>query len=115
MEAVPRTLRIFRSKNGLLPFSDWFFSLVDLRARQKIASRLARVRAGNLGNLKSVGDGIQELKIDYGPGFRIYIGQLDSEIIILLCGGDKGSQNADIKKAKVYWKEYKKEQEYVEY
>jgi len=115
MEVSPRNLCIFRSKSGSLPFAEWFEDLKDLRARQKIISRLARVRAGNLGYVETVGEGVHELKIDFGPGYRVYLGQLGSEIVILLCGGDKGSQNSDIKKAKAYWEEYKQEKDHANY
>ncbi len=114
-EVLPKNLCIFRSKSGALPFAEWFENLKDLRAKQKIISRLARVRAGNLGLVETVGKGVHELKIDFGPGYRVYFGQHRLEIIILLCGGDKGSQNADIKKAKAYWEEYKQEKNYANY
>jgi len=61
---------------------------------------------GNLGNSKSVGEGVCELKIDFGPGYRVYFGQLGSTIVLLLCGGDKSTQEQDIRKAYEYWKEY---------
>lgn len=115
MDASPKVLRIFRSKNGSLPFSEWFMDLRDMRAKQKIIARLARVRAGNFGHAEPVGEGVQELKIHFGPGYRVYFGQLGLEIVILLCGGDKSSQDADIKKAKEYWQEYKKEKSHADY
>ncbi len=62
-----------------------------------------------------MGEGVQELKIDYGPGYRLYFGQLGAEIVILLCGGEKSSQHADIKQAKAYWEEYKKERSHADY
>ncbi|MBR8828638.1 MAG: type II toxin-antitoxin system RelE/ParE family toxin [Gomphosphaeria aponina SAG 52.96 = DSM 107014] len=72
--------------------------------------RLDRVVAGNLGNYRSVGEGVCELRINYGPGFRIYFGQIGSIIIILLSGGDKSTQKQDIKQAKQYWKDYRSEE-----
>lgn len=77
-------------------------------AKQKIQARLARVRLGNLGDCASVGEGVLELKINFGPGYRVYFGQDGVEVIILLCAGDKSTQNSDIKKAKTYWSEYKR-------
>ena len=115
MDVLPKTLRLFCTRTGVLPFSEWYMALRDDRAKQKIISRLARVRAGNLGQTNSVGEGVQELKIDYGPGYRVYFGQLGTEIVILLCGGDKSSQHADIKQAKAYWEEYKKERSHADY
>ena len=79
----------------------------QLRARAKIRARLDRVEEGNLGDYKSVGEGVFELRIDYGSGYRIYFGQEGSRIIILLCGGDKSTQAQDIRKAQEYWEDYR--------
>lgn len=86
----------------------WLEALRDERAQGIIKARLARVRLGNMGHTRAVGGGVQELKIDYGPGYRVYFGQAGSELVILLCGGDKKSQNEDIKTAKKFWEDYKK-------
>ena len=83
-------------------------SLRDQQARAKIRARIARGRLGNLGNCESVGGGVSELKIDYGPGYRVYFGQIGTKLVILLCGGDKSSQSEDIKKAIEFWEDYKK-------
>jgi len=77
------------------------------KAKAKIAIRLDRLRAGNFGDSKSVGDGVLELRLDYGPGYRIYLGQDNETLVILLCGGDKSSQIKDITKAKDYWTDYR--------
>lgn len=108
MEAVIKEIHVFCTVDNEEPFTEWLRNLKDQRGRQKIQARLARVRLGNPGFWNSVGEGLFELKIDFGPGYRIYYGQDGDKIIILLCGGDKGSQNADIKKAKKYWTDYKK-------
>jgi len=79
-------------------FRDWLKELKDTRAAARIEIRIARVEAGNLGDAKFF-DGIGELRIDYGPGYRVYFVQRGQVMIILLCGGDKSSQKADIKKA----------------
>ena len=115
MEVTPKNLQIFRTKNGSQPFTEWIEELRDQRAKQKIMARLARVRSGNFGNVNTVGEGVHELKIDFGPGYRVYFGQHGTEIVILLCGGDKKTQDTDIKKAKVYWDEFKKEKDYANY
>ncbi len=81
-------------------FIKWFEKLKDRKARAKIAVRIRRVSLGNLGDVKSVGGGISELRIDHGPGYRIYFTQRGSQLIILLAGGDKTTQADDIKKAK---------------
>ena len=83
----------------------WFQTLTDLRARIRIDLRLNSVKKGNFGDHRNVGDGIVELKIDYGPGYRIYFKRIDNAIVVLLCGGDKSTQVEDIKKAKTILKE----------
>ena len=106
MEVQPRDIRRYITPDGRNPFAEWLSSLRDLNAVVKIEQRLDRVRLGNLGNTKSVGEGACELKIDFGPGYRVYFGQFGSTIVLVLCGGDKSSQEQDIRKAKEYWKEY---------
>jgi len=89
--------------------------LRDEQAAAKIKTRLARVRPGKFGNARPVGESAQELKIDYGPGYRVYFGQSGNELVILLCGGDKGNQDANIKTAKEYWATYKREKGHANY
>lgn len=108
MEATPKELHIYVMEDGRTPFSDWLASLHDLKARSKIRVRLDRVSLGNLGDCHGVGDGVQELRIDYGPGYRVYFGQVGSAIVLLLCGGDKSTQAKDIEQAKRYWSEYRR-------
>jgi putative addiction module killer protein len=81
-------------------FSKWLHGLRDDRARARIAERLLRVQAGNFGDVKPVGDSVSELRIDYGPGYRVYFVRRGPVVIVLLCGGDKRTQTADIKRAK---------------
>ncbi|NWK96527.1 addiction module antitoxin RelB [Sphingobium lactosutens] len=81
-------------------FSEWFDGLRDVKAKSKIAGRIARVEIGLMGDVKSVGDGVSEMRIDYGPGYRLYFTRRGKQLIILLIGGDKGSQQRDIAKAK---------------
>ena len=106
-----RELQIYRTPNGQEPFTEWLKSLRDRRTRKRIQNRIARIGSGNLGDHKSVGDGIFELRFQFGPGYRIYFGEVDNIIILLLCGGDKSSQDRDIERAKVYWQEFKESQE----
>lgn len=80
-------------------FSDWLESLRDRQARTRIQARILRLKIGNLGDVKPVGEGVSELRIDYGPGYRIYFVRQGSELIILLAGGDKRTQAKDIKTA----------------
>lgn len=81
-------------------FRNWLSRLADRRAVERIAQRLVRLQSGLLGDVKPVGDGISELRIDYGPGYRVYFVQRGQVLIILLCGGDKGSQSRDISRAR---------------
>jgi len=81
-------------------FASWVDDLADSRAAQRIAQRIVRLQAGLFGDVKPVGEGISELRIDYGPGYRVYFVQRGRVLIILLCGGDKRSQRRDIAKAK---------------
>lgn len=82
-------------------FSDWFDALRDERARARIAARIRRLSLGNPGDVKPVGEGVSEMRIDHGPGYRVYFCNRGIEIVILLCGGDKGSQDRDIRSAKI--------------
>jgi len=80
-------------------FARWLDDLDDLRARARIQARIERLAAGNPGDVKPAGKGVSELRIDYGPGFRVYFKRRGRRLIILLAGGDKSSQARDIKKA----------------
>jgi putative addiction module killer protein len=80
-------------------FSGWLRRLQDGRAKARIAARIGRMALGNPGDAKSVGKGVMEMRIDYGPGYRVYYVQRGAEIVILLCGGDKRTQRQDIKRA----------------
>ena len=108
MEATPKELHIYITEEGREPFSEWLASLRDIKARAKIRVRLDRVRLGNLGDCHGVGEGVQELRIDYGPGYRVYFGLEGQTIVLLLCGGDKSTQTKDIETAKRYLNEYRR-------
>ena len=108
MEVSERQVENYERPDGSCPFEEWLTSLRDQRARAIIRTRIARVRLGNLGNCEPVGAGVLELKIDYGPGYRVYFGQVGTKLVILLCGGDKSSQPEDIRRAIEYWEDYKK-------
>jgi len=82
-----------------LNFAKWLDGLRDLRARARVQSRVERLATGHAGDVKSVGAGVSELRIDYGPGYRVYFTKRGTAIVILLAGGDKRSQSADIKLA----------------
>ena len=88
-------------------FDRWLSGLRDRRAVARIAARLDRMAAGNPGDVQPVGEGVSELRINYGPGYRVYFIQQGPVLIILLCGGDKSTQSKDIKQAKVLAEEWK--------
>jgi putative addiction module killer protein len=97
----------YQTVNGRTPLGEWLDSLADRQARTRILGRLDRLSAGLLGDWKSVGGGVCELRVDHGPGYRVYYGQDGNTLILLLCGGTKGTQAKDIEKAHAYWKDYK--------
>ncbi len=105
MKLIVREYITLRGKN---PFRDWLKSL-DLRVQARIQARVLRFEAGNLGDHKSVGDGVWEARLDFGPGYRLYFGKDGSAMILLLNGGDKASQFSDIRTARNYWADYRKE------
>ena len=80
-------------------FVRWLDGLRDIRARARVQVRIERLAAGNAGDVEPVGEGVSELRIDYGPGYRVYFKRLGREVVILLAGGDKRTQSADIKSA----------------
>ncbi|MEH3117139.1 MAG: type II toxin-antitoxin system RelE/ParE family toxin [Methylorubrum populi] len=86
-------------------FSTWIASLRDVNAVARITKRIDRLMLGNAGDVKPVGEGVSEMRIDYGPGYRVYFTQQGRETVVLLCGGDKSSQDRDIRDAKALAKE----------
>lgn len=102
----PRIIDFYQIPNGPEPFTRWLLSIRDTSIQRRIQARLTSVRDGNLGDHRAVGGGVWELRLDFGAGYRIYFGQVDTTIVLLLCGGDKSSQQRDIERAKNYWIEY---------
>ena len=92
-------------------FKVWFANLRDSRAQHRILARIRRLAMENPGDIKPAGEGISEMRIDYGPGYRVYYKETGKEIIILLCGGDKRTQQADIDNARTIAKNYVFEEE----
>jgi putative addiction module killer protein len=97
--------------NGKCPFEVWYNSIKDRSTRLRIEARLARVRAGNFGDFKSVGGEVFEFRLDFGPGYRIYFARIDNVVVVLVVGGDKSAQQRDIKRAIELWKEHKDDAE----
>ena len=104
---APKEVVAFRARDGRVPFEEWLDGLKDQRAVARVLARLARVRLGNLGDCKPVGEGVLELRVDYGPGYRVYFGQKGRTLVVLLCGGDKRTQDRDIRLARQFWQEFK--------
>ena len=102
----PYTLLVYTTTQGKQPLSVWLQRLKDRYGQKTIIRRLLRLREGLMGDTKSVGDGIYELRIDSGPGYRVYYALSGTEIIVLLVGGDKSSQRSDIRIAKQYLADY---------
>lgn len=106
-----RSIFIYQGRTGKQPFTEWLKSLKDQTARRQVRSRLDRLVAGHFGDCKSVGDGVYELRIHSGPGYRLYYAEVENSFILLLYAGSKQSQSKDIKIAKQYWKDYQEDQD----
>ncbi len=100
----------YLTDSGKDVFQDWLESLRDRQAQARIAVRLARLSAGNLGDCKPVGDGVWELRLDWGPGYRVYYARAGDVLILLLCGGDKRTQPKDIEQARTHWQHHQERQ-----
>ena len=108
MPEMINTINEYEDEHGTSLYADWLKSLRDARAKAKIVLRVDRMELGLFGDSQSIGDGLSELRIHYGPGYRVYYGKEGQQIYLLLCGGDKSSQSKDIKKAKACWKNHKR-------
>ncbi len=103
---LEREIKKLELQNGLVPFDEWFDSLRDRRMQAAVDARLTRVRAGNFGDCKSVGGGVSELRINLGPGLRVYYGLRGQQIVVLIGGGDKRNQARDIRRAQQLWRQW---------
>ena len=104
-------IRHYVNRVGKDVFDHWLTQLADARAQAKIATRINRLAAGNFGDCKPLRQGLSELRIDWGPGYRVYYVMIGRECVLLLCGGDKRKQSADIERALEYLKDYKERSE----
>lgn len=107
---LQKEIRIYKTEDGKYPFLNWIDSLKDKKTESIIWLRLERVSLVNFGDCKFIGDGIFELRVDFGPGYRVYFGNDGNQLVIILSGGDKDRQNNDIQKAKRYWQDYWRQQ-----
>lgn len=99
-------IRHYLTTDGLDVFQDWLTHLRDKMPKLAVVKRVNRVEAGNFGDHKFCRDGVWELRLDVGPGYRVYYALSGKQVVLLLCGGDKGSQDADIDRACAYWKDW---------
>ena len=104
-------IKLLETDEGIIPFEEWYFSLKDKKTKIRIRRRLDRLELGNFGDTESVGEGIYELRLHFGAGYRIYFAKVEKIIVVLLGGGNKSSQPKDIRKVKKLWRKYKNEAE----
>lgn len=100
--------RDYVTEEGRDPYKDWLSSLADRMAKARIAARIQRLSSGNFGDCKPLAGGVWELRIDAGPGYRVYYARAGQSLILLLVGGDKRQQQRDIETALDYWKDWKR-------
>jgi putative addiction module killer protein len=102
-------IEVYCIEGEVEPFTEWLHALKDSQTQRTVLLRIQRIRLGNLGDSKALKgtNGLHELRIDYGPGLRVYFAQVDKKIVLLLGGGDKSSQRKDINRCTMYWQAYK--------
>ena len=104
----PFALFYYQTASGRLPYREWLGAVTDPTAYAAVQSHTDRLKRGLFGDCEPVGEGVWELRIDTGPGYRVYYSRAGKQVVLLLCGGDKRRQTADIKRAKDYWRDYGK-------
>lgn len=107
-EVTPRIVETYVTAEGKDVFQEWLAGIDDRRARALVDKTIAKIRLGNLGRHKSVGEGVEEIVLDHGPGYRIYFGEHGAKLVILLLGSTKKRQDEAIKLAKRYWGDWKR-------
>jgi putative addiction module killer protein len=106
MEVRPKALAIYETEDGKRPFKLWLDALRDKTTKARINARITRLEQGNFGDAKTVGGGVSELRLAFGAGYRVYYGLDGETLVVLLSGGDKSTQEKDIKLAQEYWADY---------
>ena len=101
-------VQTYLSPDGRDVYAQWLAELADRQARARVLVRVGRMASGNFGDCKPVGEGVWELRIDQGPGYRVYYAMAGAVVVLLLCGGDKGTQDADIERAIGFWKDWQR-------
>lgn len=107
MNQMSNTINEYIDDAGRSPYAEWLSRLRDPRAKAKVIIQVDKMELGLFGDAEPIGEGLSELRIHYGPGYRVYFGKEEDKIYLLLCGGDKSSQSKDIKRAKGYWLSHK--------
>lgn len=107
MQIIPRNVLNYITPNGREPFLQWVAEIHDKKVKLIIAKRISRLRQGHLGDYRRLDSNLYELRIHYGPGYRIYFGIFRNNIVILICGGTKRTQPQDITRAQNYWNEFR--------
>lgn len=107
VEVKPKNIIDYTDSNGIAPIREWLNGL-DISIAIRIRARLRRVALGNFGDAKTVGEGVSELRLMFGSGYRIYFAQHENEFVVILCGGDKSTQSKDIEKAQLYWLDFQR-------
>jgi putative addiction module killer protein len=109
MPPIQRTVEAYKLPDGTCPFKEWRRDIADMDTRRIIDRRIDRAAFGLMGDCKPVGEGVHELRIDYGPGYRVYFATVGNKVLLLLAGSDKSSQDESIKTARRYWKDFQKQ------
>lgn len=104
-------IKLLETDEGKVPFEEWYDSLKDKVTKVRIRRRLDRIELGNFGDTESVGEGVYELRLPFGAGYRVYFTRVGNVVVVLVGGGDKSTQTSDVTKAKEIWKRYKHEAE----
>jgi len=107
MSRMTNTIIEYTDEKGRSPYAQWLGKLKDPRAKAKIIMQVDKMELGLFGDVEPIGEGLSELRIHYGPGYRVYYAKEDRQVYLLLCGGDKSTQSKDIRNAKAYWKDHK--------
>ena len=112
-EPIPKTVIVYETVDGKRPFADWINMFRDNRLKARINNRISRLSLGLYGDWKRLSNaqGISELRLDFGSGYRVYFAEYDDAIVILLCAGDKRSQRNDIEQAMNYWRDFRSRQD----
>ena len=108
MSDKENTVNEYIDEQGSSPYAQWLSRLKDSRAKARIIIQVDKMELGLFGDVEPIGEGLSELRIHYGPGYRVYYGKQGQQVYLLLCGGDKSTQSKDIKQAKAYWKDHKR-------